>query len=73
MTFGHTLASATNLTANSTALDGEVNYNVRAGLNSGKQTDYYAVQAPASSSGSEDMVATIWSHEPKPDAAGPGV
>jgi hypothetical protein len=57
---GHTLASATDLVANTTGLNAEVNYNARATLNTGAQADFYAVQAPASSSGSEVMVASVW-------------
>jgi Matrixin len=57
---GHTLASATNLVANTLGLGGEVNYNSRASLNTSAQTDFYAIQAPASSGGTESMVATVW-------------
>ena len=57
---GHTLATATGLAANSTSLNEEVNYNARASLNASTQSDYYAVQAPASGVGTETMVATVW-------------
>ena len=57
---GHTLASATNLVANTLGLGGEVNYNSRASLNTSAQTDFYAIQAPASSGGTESLVATVW-------------
>jgi hypothetical protein len=58
---GHTLADATNLVANTVGLDAEVNYNARASLNSGNQTDVYSVAAPASSTGGTlTMVADVW-------------
>jgi hypothetical protein len=58
---GQTLTTATNLVANSTGLNAAVNYNARASLNSPSQTDYYAVQAPNSGSGSAvNMVISVW-------------
>jgi hypothetical protein len=58
---GHTLTTATNLVANSLSLNAQVNYNARSSLNASTQTDFYGVQAPASSSASpEAMVATVW-------------
>jgi hypothetical protein len=57
---GHTLTTATNLVANTLGVGSQVNYNSRASLNSGTQTDVYAVQAPASNGGTVTMVANIW-------------
>lgn len=58
---GHTLLTATNLIPNTTAIGGQVNYNARASLNSATDANYFAVQAPASSTGSPaTIVADVW-------------
>jgi hypothetical protein len=58
---GHTLATATDLVANTLGLGGQVNYNASSTLNTSLQTDYYAVKAPPSTGlTSETLVATVW-------------